>query len=117
MKNKFQKKIFSILLEKAKGTRSVRAFAADCNISYVQMRKLINCEQENPPGKKLLQKIAENSMCGIDYDDYAFACGLAFENDKGSVFSKQEELLVEKFRNLSNNQKKTVFKFIDFLDF
>ena len=49
----YNKKIFALLLERAKGERSWRSFAIDCDISYVQMRKLAFCEQENPPRRKL----------------------------------------------------------------
>ena len=44
----FNKKIFALLLERAKGERSLRRFSMDCDISYVQMRKLYYGEQENP---------------------------------------------------------------------
>ena len=36
----FNRKIFAMLLEKAKGERSSKQFAADCGISYVQLHKL-----------------------------------------------------------------------------
>ena len=47
--NRFSKKIFAILLERAKGDRSWRQFAIEADISYVQMRKLAQGTQENPP--------------------------------------------------------------------
>ena len=62
----FNKKIFAILLEHAKGERSWRQFSFDCDISYVQMRKLAQATQENPPRPKLIKKIADHSFGDID---------------------------------------------------
>ena len=46
--NRWNKKIFAMLLNE---------FAADCDISYVQMRKLALGTQENPPRPKLIRKV------------------------------------------------------------
>ena len=69
----FNKKIFAILLEHAKGERSWRQFSFDCDISYVQMRKLAQATQENPPRPKLIKKIADHSFGDIDLEDFMFA--------------------------------------------
>ena len=60
----FNKRIFSLLLEQAKGDRSWRQFSIDCDISYIQMRKLALGQQENSPRKKLIHKIAQNAASG-----------------------------------------------------
>jgi hypothetical protein len=54
--SRFRKNILSLLLEKARGERSLRQFAIECDISYVQMRKLVLCAQENPPAPSLSRK-------------------------------------------------------------
>ena len=77
----FSPKIFSILLNLARGSRSWRRFAADCDISYVQMRKLSLMQQENPPRLKLLKKLAQNAEGGITLPDFLFCTGLSFESD------------------------------------
>ena len=61
---RWNKKIFAMLLEQAKGVRSWRQFATECDISYVQMRKLAAMEQENPPRPKLIRKITANAFAG-----------------------------------------------------
>lgn len=71
----FSKKIFALLLERAKGERSWRAFAEDCDISVVQIRKLACCEQENPPRRKLLLKLGAHSENGITAEDFLAAAG------------------------------------------
>ena len=119
--NAFNKKIFAILLEKSKGDdRSWRQFAADCDISYVQMRKLALMQQENPPRTKLIKKISQNSANDITYEDLLFTVGLNFEDDHkklpvSSNTLKQGELFYEKYLSLSMGQKKMLNDFIDFL--
>ena len=117
----FNKKIFAILLEMAKGEeRSWRQFASDCYISYVQMRKLALMQQENPPRVKLIKKIAQNSANDISYDDLLFTVGINFEDDTkklpvSSNTMKQGELFYEKYLSLSMGQNKMLNDFIDFL--
>lgn len=118
-KRHFNKKILAMLIEKAKGNRSTRRFSQDCGISYVQLHKLENMLQENPPGQKLIKKLAENSENGIELDDYFFACGL---DENGNAEEKNEQKKPSKSQNiqkmydlLSQGQKKTVYDFIDYL--
>lgn len=120
MSNSFNKKIFSLLLDMARGDRSWRRFAEDCDISYVQMRKLATCKQENPPRIKLIKKIASNSQADISIDDFLFVSGS--QNDVGATaFSvstsmlKQGDLFYEKYLSLSMGQRKMINDFIDFL--
>lgn len=119
--NTFNKKIFAILLEISKGKeRSWRQFASDCDISYVQMRKLALMQQENPPRTKLIKKIAQNSANDITFEDLLFTVGLNFEDDRkklpvSSNTIKQGELFYEKYLSLSMGQKKMLNDFIDFL--
>lgn len=114
--NRFNKKIFSILIERACGDRSIHRFAKDAGISYVQLRKLHSCQQENPPGKKLIKKLSENSLGGVEYEDYLFAAGIC-ENEKADAieFSPKDKLILSKLSALSAGQKKTAEEFIDFL--
>lgn len=65
-----------MLLERAKGVRSWRQFASECEISYVQMRKLAMEAQENPPRPKLIRKIAANAFGDVDLEDLLFAAGM-----------------------------------------
>lgn len=73
---RWNKKIFSILLERAKGDRSLRQFAFDSDISYVQMRKLVYMTQENPPRPKLIKKIANAAWNEVDLEDLLYAAGI-----------------------------------------
>lgn len=114
----FNKRIFSLLLEQAKGDRSWRQFALDCDISYIQMRKLALGQQENSPRKKLMTKIAQNAAGGISLEDLMFCSGTTQESQEKKVsgaLSRSGDLFNEKFQTLSMGQRKMVLDFIDFL--
>ncbi len=121
MSKEFNKKIFSILLDISRGDRSWRQFASDCEISYVQMRKLATCKQENPPRIKLLKKIVENGAGDLSMEDYLFSIG-AGNDDEGkhslpvsTNLIKQGDAFFEKYLSLSMGQRKMINDFIDFL--
>ena len=121
MSKEFNKKIFSIILNISKGDRSWRQFAADCDISYVQMRKLATCKQENPPRVKLLRKIVENSNGEITMEDYLFAIGSCGDESNNQPLQlstnlvKQGDVFFEKYLSLSMGQRKMINDFLDFL--
>ena len=105
-----------MLPTEAKGVRSWRQFAADCDISYVQMRKLALGTQDNPPRPKLIRKVAMHAFGEIDLADLMFAAGihmndsLPFRENAGFT-----ELPIEKYRSLPPKERKTADKFIEFL--
>lgn len=112
----FSKKIFSMLLEKAKGPRSWRQFAADCDISYVQMRKLVQGEQENPPRPKLIRKLADHAFDDVDLEDFMFAAGMVRDDASFVVReSAKQDAFYAGYRALSQKDKNTVNEFIKFL--
>ena len=116
----FNKKIFAMLLERAKGDRSWRQFAIDCDISYVQMRKLAQCQQQNPPRAKLIKKISQNAEGNITSEDLLFCAGVDSQTDEkkppiGSNAARQGEMFYEKYLSLSMGQRRMISDFIDFL--
>ena len=117
MKNKstFNKKVFSFLLEKAKGDRTSKQFASDCGISYVQLHKLEMGLQENAPGIKLMTKLAASSANGIELEDYLLVAGkLNASSDQKQ--KKSKTLSVQQlYDSLSASQRKTVYDFMDYL--
>ena len=102
--NRFSKKIFAILLERAKGDRSWRQFAIEADISYVQMRKLAQGTQENPPRPKLIKKLAEHSFNDIDLEDFMFAVGMTAPAARARKSAPSQ-----------TEQRKTVNDFVTFL--
>ena len=114
--NSFNKKIFSMLIERACGDRSIHRFAKDADISYVQLRKLYACQQENPPGKKLIKKLSENSLGGVEYEDYLFAAGIREDKSaEPTEIPARDKRLFAKLSSLSAGQRRTAEEFIEFL--
>ena len=104
-----------MLIERACGDRSIHRFAKDADISYVQLRKLYAGLQENPPGKKLIKKLSENSLNGVEYEDYIFAPGLSEKKKSTDAPNSHDARILEKLSSLSAGQRKTAEEFIDFL--
>ncbi len=114
--HRWNKKIFAMLLNEAKGVRSWRQFAADCDISYVQMRKLALGTQENPPRPKLIRKVALHAFGEIDLEDLMFAAGIHASDTMALRESAEaSETPIDKYRSLPSKERKTVDKFIEFL--
>ena len=111
----FNQKIFAMLLEKAKGERTTKQFAADCGISYVQLHKLELCGQENAPGMKLIAKLAANSAGGIELEDYMLAAGKTGASSDKPVKKKKSLDIQSLYDSLSAGQQKTVYDFMDYL--
>ena len=117
-KKGFNKKILTILIEKARGERTTRKFAQDCGISYVQLHKLELGLQDNPPGRKILTRLAENSAADIDVEDFMFACGVTEKEpcEKKESVPKSKSLDIQSlYGRLSKGQQKTVYDFVDYL--
>ena len=105
-----------MLIEKARGDRTTRRFANDCGISYVQLHKLELCGQENPPGMKLIKKLAQNSTGGVELEDFMFAAGADMEKPDAKDEKKRKAVDIQSmYENLSSGQQKTVYDFVDYL--
>ena len=108
-------KLFAMLLERAKGVRSWRQFAAECGISYVQMHKLAGCAQENPPRPKLIRKIASNAFGDVDLEDLLFAAGMNRLTGPLPEKNAPADADAEKLRALRPRDSETVRALIDIL--
>ena len=105
-----------MLLTEAKGVRSWRQFASDCDISYVQMRKLALGTLENPPRPKLIRKVALHAFGEIDLEDLMFAAGIYIGDSRGMRDNVAvTETPIDKYRSLPPKERKTIDKFIEFL--
>ena len=105
-----------MLLAEAKGVRSWRQFALDCDISYVQMRKLALGTQENPPRPKLIRKVAAHAFGEIDLEDLMFAAGIHTADSMSFRESEVPEVTpYDKYRSLPLKDRKQVDRFVEFL--
>lgn len=112
---RWNKKIFSLLLEKAKGDRSWRQFAFDSDISYVQMRKLSGMTQENPPRPKLIKKIALAAWNDIDLEDLLYAAGIFPPDTRKKVKRQKSDTFLDRFRALTPKGRISVEDYIAFI--
>ena len=108
----FNKKIFALLLDRAKGERSLRAYALECGISYVQLRKLSLCEQANPPRLALIEKLGAHSQGDVTTEDFAFAAGYSSALGAKRLMSSA---VYNKFVKLNERQKREVELYLDFI--
>lgn len=118
----FHKHVFALLLALAKGNeRSWRQFALECDISYVQMRKLATEQQNNPPRDRLIQKLAQNAVGGITLADLRFAAGQDMQDKVSESVplspkaDKERQLFFDRYQSLSKGQRSMVNAFITFL--
>lgn len=113
---RWNKKIFALLLVEAKGVRSWRQFAAECDVSYVQMRKLARGTQENPPRPKLIRKVAARAFGDIDLEDLMYAAGIRTGEALPEAASEKPELQSsDRYASLSAKDRRTLEQFADFL--
>lgn len=112
---RWNRKIFSLLLEKAKGDRSWRQFAFDSGISYVQMRKLSGMTQENPPRPKLIKKIALAAWNDIDLGDLLYAAGIFPPDTRKKVKRQKSDTFLDRFRALTPKGRSSVEDYIAFI--
>ncbi len=114
--NRWNKKIFALLLEEAKGVRSWRQFASECDISYVQMRKLARCTQENPPRPKLIRKVARHAFGEVDLEDLMFAAGIRTgETAAPREEKKNQDSFASGYNRLSPKDRRAAELFVEFL--
>ena len=106
-------KLFALLLERARGVRSWRQFAAECGVSYGQMRKLYTASQENPPRPRLIRKLASKSFGDVDLEDFLFAAGLNTAPGPAADGKKTDDW--ELFRALKPRDQETVRTLMEIL--
>lgn len=114
----WNKKIFAMLLQRAQGDRSTRQFALECDISYVQMRKLMMMEQANPPRPKLIKKIADHAFGEVDLADLMFAAGILQQKNQARIDGADQLNQVGvgvKYRSLSAKERRSVEDYIDYI--
>lgn len=113
---RWNKKIFSTLLERAKGDRSLRQFAFDSDISYVQMRKLVYMTQENPPRPKLIKKIANAAWNEVDLEDLLYAAGIFPADTRVREEADSSPAgIAEKLMTLSPKSRRSAEDYINYL--
>lgn len=107
----YNKKAFALLMDRAKGDRTLLEFARECDISYVQLRKFELCRQQGAPGEKLLRKLADHSVGGVSYEMLLSVAGY---RDEASIKELNDPSLCL-LKSLSASQHRQVSEFAEFL--
>ncbi|MBR6594445.1 MAG: hypothetical protein IKK83_04615 [Clostridia bacterium] len=107
----YNKKAFALLLDRAKGDRTLLEFARECGISYVQLRKFELCRQDGAPGEKLLRKLADHSVGGVSYEMLLSVTGYRDESDIKELNDPSLKLL----KGLTAAQHRQVEEYAEFL--
>lgn len=107
----YSKKLFALLLDRAKGNRDLKEYAEQSGISHVQLKKFSLCNQNGPPTPKLLQKLASVAHNDVTYEDFLSICG--YREDE--VFTSRLHPIVFKAEKLTAAKLRLLEDFADFL--
>ena len=107
----YSKKLFALLIDRAKGERDLKEYAAESDISHVQLKKFSLCKQEGVPTPKLLKKLADHAHNGVNYEDFLDICGYRADE----VFTSRLDPIVFKLEKLKPAQRKLIADYADFL--
>jgi SOS-response transcriptional repressor LexA len=86
----FDKKLFSQLLNKAKGDRSINQFAMYCGVSSAHISRLLRGLLEGPPTAETIKKISDKAYNNVTYLDLMQAAG---------YFPATQELALDKLQD------------------
>lgn len=81
----FNKEALSILLEKAKGDRSLNQFGLRSRVDAGYLSRLINQKVENPPSPEILMKIGDVAHNGVTYEELMKVVGYITNAEQGNV--------------------------------
>lgn len=73
--SKFDLDTFSILLEKAKGDRSINQYANTINVSAAHISRLLRKLVKSPPAPETINKFAGGAYNGVTYSELMLAAG------------------------------------------
>jgi len=136
--NFINKEIFSTLLEKAKGDRSISQYASEIEISATYISRLLRKLEIIHPSPDIISKLAKGASNGVTYHDLMIAAGYKSHNNKQTINNEcsydvqkqsreigniEGSKLLKKLRNNSNMTLKEVssilevsFQYIDQLE-
>jgi hypothetical protein len=95
---------FAILLEKAKGDRSINQYASASDVSSAHISRLLRQLVKSPPSPDTISKFAGGASNGVTYNELMIAAG--------HIDDKTEELSTDNKRVQIVENKKTFFQII-----
>ncbi|MCB2358654.1 hypothetical protein [Clostridium estertheticum] len=97
--SKFDLVTFAILLEKAKGDRSINQYANTINISAAHISRLLRKLVKSPPSPDTISKFASGACNGVTYNDLMLAAGHIDDKTEGISTEKKQTQTIEKEKN------------------
>lgn len=85
---------FSILLNRARGTRTQSKYAEDCKVSLSYISKLINQKMSMPPIPSTIRKFASHAENDVTYEDLMDAAG--YDSEKHTERNTQPKQIRKK---------------------
>lgn len=92
MAQDFDRKLFSDLLQRAKGNRSLNDFAKQSGVNSGYLSRLIRGERPNPPSADVIKRIASAARGGVTLEDLMAAAGYLEVDAPPRPLTPQEKL-------------------------
>ena len=102
--SKFNTVTFALLLEKAKGDRSITQYANKIDVSAAHISRLLRKLVKSPPAPDTIYKFASDAYNGITYSELMLAAG--------HINSEAEEISTDDERIQTTENKKKIFQAI-----
>jgi SOS-response transcriptional repressor LexA len=103
--NNFNEKLFSNLLVKAKGSKTLTKYAADAGIDPGYLSQFINMKRKNPPSEQVLFSLAAGADNNVTFEEFLYACGFSKESNE-SILKEMSKFQYAKLHALINYYKK-----------
>lgn len=100
--NKFNKEAFALILEKAKGDRSINQYAIDTGVSGSHISRFLRLMIDTAPYPDTLSKLAIKTENGVTYRDLMVAAGHIVEEQES------ERMSFDQMRSLRDTFKKRI---------
>lgn len=112
----FDKDAFAELLEKAKGDRSINQYGKHCDVDPGYISRLLRGLRDQPPSADIINKLASRAHNGVTAEELMVAAGYISDPDKPRELPETvAPYLPEGFSELSDEAKKEVLDYIDYI--
>ncbi|MEQ8155729.1 MAG: hypothetical protein ABRQ25_12725 [Clostridiaceae bacterium] len=102
----FNKEAFALLLDKAKGDRSINQYANDIGVSAAHISRFLRQMINTPPSPETISKLASKAFNEVTYKDLMIAAGHISEDSTEDTYSPRNR------RNRGEEAEKKFFQVI-----
>ncbi len=98
----FNKQKFAVLLEKAKGNRSINQYALQCGVSSAHISRLMRQLLDTPPNPETIKLFASKAHNEVTYNNLMVAAGYIEEDNSVNEDPKTIGENLKKYREKAN---------------